>query len=588
MTENDIVALWPGRLALQHRIRLFVVSLALLLASLHLQAAWAQTTSPCDNAGPFGVPGLQLPPDEIGEWGPAEQWPIQAQHSNLLPTGKVLFWREEPLRTVAVWVWDPIANTFGERPSPSNVMCAGHAALADGRTIVIGGTFEGIVSGLPDTNIFDPYSESWVRVADMAVGRWYPTATALPDGRILAVSGHIKHGPLETATIPEVYDVDTDTWVQLNGAELLLPTYPFNFVLPNGKIFTVGPSNITQALDVDTQTWEVVGSTNPSFAGSAVMYRPGKVVKIGIQGQDRIDMTVESPTWGTLAPMEFPRRELDLVLLPDGTVLAVGGSVAGVSAPECAIHAAEFWDPDTEVWTTLASMERPRIYHSTALLLPDGRVLAAGGENSVTGGEENAEIYSPPYLFKGPRPSVDSAPTEVSYGSKFRVDTQDPRSIVSVSFIRPGAVTHGFDGNQRFVPLDFRATGNHLRVTAPANANVAPPGQYMLFLVSSGGVPSEARFVGLDSACTATEEPEFSCADGVDNDCDGLVDGNDPDCGSPPVCDGDGICEVSEDCQDCSTDCDGRQTGKPAKRFCCGDGIPQSTEGDGTICDGNF
>jgi PKD repeat protein len=86
-----------------------------------------------------------------------------------------------------------------------------------------------------------------------------------------------------------------------------------------------------------------------------------------------------------------------------------------------------------------------------------------------------------------------------------------------------------------------------------------------------------------------TEGPQGdpTCSDGLDNDCDNLTDVNDSDC-QAVVCDDDGVCEPGEDCQNCSNDCAGQQSGKPANRFCCGDGIQQSAEGDGTICDGNY
>ena len=158
-----------------------------------------------------------------------------------------------------------------------------------------------------------------------------------------------------------------------------------------------------------------------------------------------------------------------------------------------------FWDPVTETWTTMARMQIPRLYHSTALLLPDGRVLAAGGGRAfgkVTS-QLNAEIYSPPYLFKGARPTITSAPTAIGYGSNFVIETPDVSSIAMVSLVRPGAVTHGYNQDQRFLSLTFTQTPGGLQVQAPANANLAPPGYYMLFVLDTDGVPSAASFVRL-------------------------------------------------------------------------------------------
>jgi hypothetical protein len=148
-------------------------------------------------------------------------------------------------------------------------------------------------------------------------------------------------------------------------------------------------------------------------------------------------------------------------------------------------------DPATGKWSTIDSITVYRGYHSTALLLPDGRVLSAGGEQTGA----SAEIYSPPYLFKGARPSITSAPSSVKYGQVFQVATLDVANIGQVTWIRLSSVTHSFNQNQRLNHLQFAQTTGGLNITAPANANLAPPGHYMLFLVNGNGVPSVARIV---------------------------------------------------------------------------------------------
>ena len=203
--------------------------------------------------------------------------------------------------------------------------------------------------------------------------------------------------------------------------------------------------------------------------------------------------------------MAFARRHLNATLLPTGDVLVVGGTnAAGFNNAAGTVHAAEIWNPSTGTWKTLASNAINRIYHSTAILLPDARVLVAGaGENfdadtrTPDVNQFNAEIYSPPYLFRGLRPAIGSAPAAISYGSTFAVATPDAGSISTVSLVRLSSVTHSFNQNQRFMRLTFQAQTGSLSVTAPANGNLAPPGDYLLFLVNAAGVPSTGRFVNI-------------------------------------------------------------------------------------------
>ncbi len=196
-----------------------------------------------------------------------------------------------------------------------------------------------------------------------------------------------------------------------------------------------------------------------------------------------------------------PRRHHNATLLPDGAILVTGGTnLAGFNeAPEMLLES-EIWDPETELWSPLAPAAVHRLYHSTALLLPDGRVLSAGGGRPSASGEvdhKNMEIFHPPYLFRGPRPVITSAPESVTYGETFRVETPNAATIAKITLIRLGSVTHAFDQNQRLVTLTFTPVENALEVAVPSNPNAAPPGDYMLFLVDLDGVPSVAPFIRL-------------------------------------------------------------------------------------------
>jgi len=213
-----------------------------------------------------------------------------------------------------------------------------------------------------------------------------------------------------------------------------------------------------------------------------------------------IDMNQPTPAWRQTGAMAFARTFHTLTLLPDGTVLATGGGpttdAIGVSS---AILSAELWSPVTETWTTLSSMQKPRLYHSGALLMPDARVLVLGGGrfnglNEPTD-QLSSEFFSPPYLFKGSRPTITSAPATATYGGIITVQTPDAASIGSVSIVKLGSVTHAFNQNQLFVKLPFTAFSGGINVQAPANSNIATPGYYMLFILNTNGVPSVAATV---------------------------------------------------------------------------------------------
>ena len=198
----------------------------------------------------------------------------------------------------------------------------------------------------------------------------------------------------------------------------------------------------------------------------------------------------------------MPRRHLNLTILADGKVLATGGTQGPGFDDSCshnAILAAELWDPDGNngvgAWTTMAAMTNRRQYHSVAVLLIDGRVLVGGNTGSDPTSPDcksnnpvyQQEIFTPPYLFNSngtpaTRPNITYAPDTVSYGTQFQVGTPSAVSIEKVTMVRLSSVTHSVNMNQRFNKLTFSRVGFGLRVNAPANGNMAPPGHYMLFL----------------------------------------------------------------------------------------------------------
>jgi hypothetical protein len=483
-----------------------------------------------------GPPQPAPTPDAVGQWSPPQSWPLVTVHAVLLPTGNVLAFDGFAAAPNSQRVWNPTTNAFVPVPYAVNIFCAGHITLPDGRVLIAGGHQSADV-GIPDTSIFDPATGQWTAAQPMSVSRWYPTVTALADGRALVFAGdNIVQNRVGAAppfsdasvdSLPEVFDPTTGTWAALAGAKLTSPLYPYLFVLSDGRVLDAGPDLTTRILDPKTWSWTTVG-TSPFDGMSAVMYRPNKIMKAGSWAdpdfngsaqplyQSRadtavLDMNAVAPAWRSTAPMANPRSYQNLTLLPDGTVLASGGmSNSDGTDITKAVLPTEIWNPDTETWTTAAPLANGREYHSTALLLPDGRVLMAGGgrlPGSPAVDQANAEIYSPPYLFKGARPTITSAPQLVQYAQSFTVQTPNAAAISKVSLIRLPSVTHSFDQDQRFQYLSFTAGAGQLTVQAPATANLAPPGYYMLFVLNGNGVPSTASIVRLPAPWEDTTPP---------------------------------------------------------------------------------
>jgi galactose oxidase len=440
---------------------------------------------------------LQGPPFDppSGWWAPLMDWPLQAVHMVHLPPsnttvdtgyGKILFWN---FHGSGAQLWDPSNCQFTPVPVDATIFCGGHAGLADGNVLVAGGN-EASPNNLAFT--FDPFTEAWTQQADMNYERFYPTCTTLPDGRILTLAGDAG-GPVELGEIykhPDSWQVLPDTSAQV------LPLYPMMFLLPSGQLLSSGRELPTRLLNLQSGTWSVV-TTSTFEGGSAVMYRPGVILKCG--GDDfaaadesaviNMNINTTPPAWTLTEPMEFARANHNLTLLPDGTSLVTGGG-GDQGQP---VKNAELFNPVDLTWTTLPAEDDPRMYHSTAMLLPDGRVVSAGGN-----GFETAQIYWPPYLFIGPRPEILGAPSVLQYGVQFSITTPNSALIKMVSLVRLGAVTHSFDHNQLFVQLRFEvANPTTIKVKAPGTSTIAPPGYYMMFLISTEGVPSFARYVSI-------------------------------------------------------------------------------------------
>jgi hypothetical protein len=408
----------------------------------------------------------------------------------------------------SAYLFDPVTLSGKDVRAPAPVYCGSVTPISDGRVLSVGGA-NGNPNGIADVFLFDAAAESWVRQPDTPLGRYYPTSTRLPSGRVLIAAGTQSDGVTKNPKIelftPPVSGAATGT-IAVVGPDHATTFYPKQWVMPDGKLLQV-TDNRAYRFDPSLRTWTALGvrpMTSTASGGLMVAGTPAGSSEVmvvgGLQGGTTGLSSVQrynyaTNAWSRTADMPTARANMNVVQVPDGTAFGVGGNSSGQSdAPQ---HATMSYDPRTDQWTTLASQVPRRAYHSTALLLPDGRIMSAG-DNRTGGGRQLIDFYSPPYLFAGPRPTITSSPTQIAHGSRFSIGT----STVTVDravLMAPGATTHALDMNARHVELSITPTGNgNFTATAP-NVRVAPPGHYMLFVLTAAGVPSVATWVHVGS-----------------------------------------------------------------------------------------
>ena len=451
--------------------------------------------------------------------------PINPVHAALLPSGKVLIVSGSgnlPSNTVLhAALWDPQTGTVTPQPVTWDMFCNGMVNLPDGRPFIVGGTLKyDPFFGLPRTAIYDWTTNSFTDAESMAHGRWYPTATVLGDGRVLVFGGMSETGSTNTTT--EIYSVGAG-FGAAHAVPWTPPPYPRMHLLPNGNVFYSGPTTVSSIFNPTNSTWTTnVATTNyhgTRTYGSSVLlpltpengYKPRVMILGGgnpaTNTTEIIDLSAATPLWMQGPNMSAMRIEMNATLLPNGKVLAIGGSTNDEDLTTAALNA-DLYDPTSNTFSSAGTEAFARLYHSVSLLMPDGRVWVAGGNPKRGTYEPHMEIYSPPYLFNADgslatRPTITSVSAQaIGYGGSFTIQTPDAASILggSVVLTKDGAVTHAFDMDQRAVELSFTVNSGALTVIEPPSGNVAPPGYYMLFLLNSAGVPSVASIVQVSGA----------------------------------------------------------------------------------------
>jgi hypothetical protein len=475
-------------------------------------AAWVAHAAP---SIPAGGPAANVK----GVFGAAVSWPIDAIHMALLPDGRVLnFGSSLNGNQGAAYVydiWSPTVGTGSDahlvlpNTTATNIFCAGQSYLANfGVVAMVGGT--GVTRGYPgisNTTLFTPATNSIAPGPSMLYPRWYATMTMLPNGHVFVAGGTgLPGAPEET---PELYAYGTG-WTALKGASSKSAFgsnntnwfYPRLVIEPSGDVLDIGYDGVLYDFNL-AGTGSV--STLPAnlmvahHAYPLAMFAPGKILTLRQNATVQIlDLTGSTPVVTSTAAIDQIRFWSNMTVLADGTVLVNGGSAEWDSLSHVD-YTAEIWNPATGTWTAGATAAIPRLYHSTALLLPDATVITAGGGNPGPVLNLNAEIYYPPYLFDAngapaSRPAILDSPPTISAGQTLTISVNQADAITAVTLVRAGSVTHSENLDQRFFNLSFTQRGTQVSAVLPANANLLLQGTYMIFVLRNG-VPSVARMI---------------------------------------------------------------------------------------------
>jgi hypothetical protein len=455
-------------------------------------------------------------------------------------------------------LWDPSSGDHDELlpQLDDDLFCCGQVPLPNGNILLAGGTLEykslapnNRYWGLKAVYEFDYVSESFEPRPAMAHGRWYPTLVELEDGRILTVEGFDEWGYHNLLT--EIYDPDTESWsisydpaasrtytVGCDSSGCVPPAigasgptyggpnsgvapgglglYPRMHLLPSGRVALVGQGATRRIWNPETEKWHGAGTITKRSYGTSVLLplqntttERGKILVCGgssLSNQvanNTAEIYEPNPTgFGfserAIGSMTYERRYCNPVILPNGQIIIFGGT-AEKNIVEQSVYVPEMFDPVAETWSELPAHSIPRIYHSGAILLQDGRVWTMGTSYNVNNYETETEIYSPPYCFET-RPVITNSPANGEYGGTITIETPNASSITAVSLLKVPTTTHHYNTDQRLIWLQIvDSTASSVTVSAPINAKLAPPGHYMIHVLA-GSVPSEGKMIRIEAA----------------------------------------------------------------------------------------
>lgn len=470
-----------------------------------------RNTCPDVDANPCGV-------DRIGHWEEIAGAPeVLLMHSILLPnTKQVLFWGQTRADQARIWDYSTPAGSYispnnqtADLTANSDMWSAAHALLdtPEGTVLMHGGfAATGAFTFNPSAG---PGALTYTQVGSTVGDRFYATTIVIGDGRALTLFGNVKTIEAFTLGVGWAAPIDLAPFGMSHHQY-----YPWTYLLPDGKLFIAGPHVPTQRFDfnapagVESFPTNKGDRTTPGEKGTSVLlilrppdYKPIVYIMGGQfpaveKSAEQIDLSVPAPAWVNLPDLKNARKQqFTATLLPDGRVFIAGGITGGADGGPCEIFDPR--DPDAG-WVEGPNIKFERTYHSSFLLLQDGSILGGGAPPNVAFPPFTAHERFFPGYFDKLRPVITGAPATINYGGNFTINTPTPPDISEVVLLRAGAVTHGFNMGQRGIECVIAGTGpGTLDVKTPPNANLAPPGWYLLFILDSDRVPSESRWIRL-------------------------------------------------------------------------------------------
>ncbi len=464
----------------------------------------------------------------IGRWGELIDWPEIAVGAANMTDGRIVTWASEvddffgaATEVTSASIYDPLTGVFEDAGySGHNMFCAGTSMLPDGRVFLAGGGVSVSTVSVFEDNRFR-------EIESMAMSRWYPTSTTLASGQVLTSLGTTASGNSELWT-------DGYGWQMLDDVDLKSALeFPYSYndwypalnVAPDGSLFHPGPNNEMFSINLDQDIAytdygprEIGG--HDRLYNTTVMYDIGKMLVAGggqLNAQTTaltIDLNGATPVVESTDPMSHARTMQNSIVLPNGEVLVIGGNSSGRQfSDDGSVLVPEIWSPVTKQWREVAAHQAPRNYHSTALLMQDGRVISMGG--GLCGGcrtnHQNGEVFEPPYLFDAvgelaARPLISDAPLVAKAGDALTLIGSD--DMVKFNMVRLVAVTHHHATDQRLVPVPFNkiAPGNY-ELQLNANPHILIPGYYWIFGLDQNGVPSAGHQIKVEVTSDVVEMP---------------------------------------------------------------------------------